>query len=276
MRGKTITVLIGLLVLESQAMSAQPQQDPLQKALDKCAKQHAAIRDMTVIQEITLPSPEGTITAQQISYEKGDKSRMEMTMQPPPGEDSASVPVDLRRVTTVSDGATTWLISPMTGKQQVPDKNDPSTANCWGLKFENARVAGSETVDGHECWIVETGRPDSITDRYWLDKAKLDVLKGESKDREGHVLRWELSDFQPVLGSFEYPHKMEVFNGDTLVASVTVKNITLNTGLADSLFDPDRVEVNKTDMEEMLRRLMQQQGEDTTMVVPDSVGPRFK
>jgi outer membrane lipoprotein-sorting protein len=180
----------------------------------------------------------------------------------------------LGKVTTISDGKITWLISPMTGKQQVPDKDDPSSANCWGLKFENAKVTGSEAVNGHECWIVESSKKDSMTDRYWLDKAKYDVLKGESRDQDGHVLLWVLSDFQPLSGGFEYPYKMDVFSGDTVVASMSVKNITVNTGIADSLFDPDKVDAQKTDVQEMLRRLLEQQGADSA--APDTTEPPKK
>jgi len=256
--------LLGLFMLAARPLFAEPGHDALQKALDKCARQHTAIHDMTVVQEITIPSSEGTIRAEQKSFEKGEKSRMEMTMQPPAGADTSNVPPGLGKVTTISDGKNTWLVSPMTGKQQIPDKGDPSSANCWGLKFESAKVTGSETVDGRDCWIVESTKPDSISDRYWLDKAKFDVLKGESKDSEGHLLRWTLSDFRPLSAGFDYPYKMEVWSGDSVVASMGVKNIEVNTGLADSLFDADKVEVNKTDMDEMLRRLMQQQGADTT------------
>ncbi|HEY3294055.1 MAG TPA: hypothetical protein VGL38_01310 [bacterium] len=274
----TIRVLLpAVLLLSGGSLFAQAGQDALQKALDKCSRQHTDIHDMTIMQDITIPSPEGTITAEQKSFEKGDKSRMEMNMLPPPGADTSMMASGMGKVTTISDGRNTWLISPMVGKQQIPEKGDPSSANCWGLKFENARVAGSETVNGRECWIVESGRPDSINDRYWLDKAKFDVLKGESKDGEGHVLRWMLSDFRPVLGHYDYPYKMEVFSGDTVVATMTVRTIAVNTGLSDTLFDADRIEVKKSDMEEMLRQLMQQQGGDTAQEpMPDSTEPPKK
>jgi len=195
-----------------------------------------------------------------------------MTMQPPAGADTSAASPSLGTITTISDGKTSWLISPMTGKQEGPDKGDPSSANCWGLKLEKARVTGSETIDSRDCWVVESGKPDSITDRYWLDKAKYDVLKGESKDQEGHILRWSLSDFRPILGAYEYPYKMDVLSGDTVVASMVVKTVTVNTGLADSLFDPDKVEVKQSDLQEMLRKLMEQQGADST-AAPDSILP---
>jgi len=273
MRFKIVAGLIGVAMLAAPVM-ADSGQTALQKALDKCARQHAAIKDLTILQQITIPSPDGTIMAQQTSYEKGDKSRMEMTMQPPAGADTTAMPPGMGKVTTISDGIKTWLISPMMGKQEVPEKNDPSSANCWGLKLQSAKVAGSETVGDRDCWIVESGKQDSISDRYWLDKAKFDVLKGESKDTEGHVLRWMLSDFRPVIGGFDYPYKMEVYSGDTVVATMAVQNITTNTGLSDTLFDADRVVVKQSDMEEMLRHLMEQQGGDSGMpVMPDSTEP---
>jgi outer membrane lipoprotein-sorting protein len=271
----SILLLSVVLLTASYSALADNGQDALQKALDKCARQHTEIRDMTIIQEITIPAPDGTLNAEQKSYEKGEMSRMEMTMKPPAGADTSGMPPSMGTITTISDGKSTWLISPMTGKQEVPEKGDPSSANCWGLKFEQAKVTGSETIDGRECWIVESGKPDSITDRYWLDKAKYDVLKGESKDQEGHILRWSLSDFRPILGAFEYPYKMDVLSGDTVVASMTVSSVAVNTGLADSLFDPDKVEVNQSDLQEMLRKLMQEQGQDSTEA-PDSAEPPQK
>ena len=37
-----------------------------------------------------------------------------------------------------------------------------------------------------------------------------------------------------------------------------IKSLEINKGLSDDLFDPDKVKVEKSDMQEMMKKMMQQ------------------
>jgi hypothetical protein len=39
-----------------------------------------------------------------------------------------------------------------------------------------------------------------------------------------------------------------------------VKTVTVNTGVADTLFDPDKVEVKGPNMQELMQKMQEQQG----------------
>jgi hypothetical protein len=47
------------------------------------------------------------------------------------------------------------------------------------------------------------------------------------------------SDHRPLVDRFFYPHRQEVFADGKLLLRVEVRSVTVNSGLAPELFDPD-------------------------------------
>ncbi len=48
------------------------------------------------------------------------------------------------------------------------------------------------------------------------------------------------------------------------MSTVVVKSVEINKGLSDNLFDPNKVEIKSpVDMQEMMKRMMQEQGADS-------------
>jgi len=46
------------------------------------------------------------------------------------------------------------------------------------------------------------------------------------------------------------------------VSTFLVKSLEINKGLSDELFDPNKVKVKKFDMQEMMKKMMQEEEED--------------
>jgi len=47
------------------------------------------------------------------------------------------------------------------------------------------------------------------------------------------------SEHRPLAGAFFFPHRQEAFVDGKLLVLIVVRSVTVNTGLADSLFDPE-------------------------------------
>jgi outer membrane lipoprotein-sorting protein len=257
MRTGIAILLIGLFasVIAPVSVRAADWPDALKNAQARCEQIHAAIKDLTIEQDMTASTPQGEINAEQKIYQKGDKSRMEMTMHMPgaPGADGMKSVI-------INDGADAWMISPMTGKQKLPPeqaRQQQITRDCWGFTPANSRITGSDTLAGHECWLVEFTE-DSVTHTLYLDKNSL-LVRGGLATEGGVTVRWQLSDFRKVLDGYEHPYRIEVFDGSQLLSTMTVKSVTVNTGLSDALFDASKEEVPPNNMEEMMRKMLEQQ-----------------
>jgi outer membrane lipoprotein-sorting protein len=254
--------LMGLLLalVVPGALHAEEWPAVLKDAQAKCETIHADIKDLTIVQDMVTSTQQGEITADQKIYQKGDRSRIEMTMHMPsaPGMDGMTTLV-------INDGQDTWMISPMTGKQKLaPEqaRQQQMPRDCWGFTPANSKITGSDTLAGHQCWTVELTQ-DSITHKLFLDKKSLTVLGGVASE-QGTTVRWQLSDFRKVAGEYEHPYKIEMFDGSQLLSTMNVKTVTANTGLPDSLFDASKEEAPQSNMEEMIKKMMmQQQSPDT-------------
>ena len=182
--------------------------------------------------------------------------------------------MDSLHTVVIDDGHDTWMINPFSGKTKLDDADAARQElphDCWGFTPQNARITGEATAQGRSCYLVELNR-DSVTHTLWLDKETLTVLEGESRDGEGKV-RWVLSDFRPVTAEYRHPYKVEMFEGEQLLSTMTVRSVTVDAGLADELFDAERVEPPALDMQELMRRAMEAQGamEADSLLVPDSL-----
>jgi outer membrane lipoprotein-sorting protein len=257
MRYVMIGMLTVLLGLSASTLRAEEWPTILRDAQTRCERQHALIRDMTLHQSITTASDQGPVQSQQTVYEKGKQSRMEMTMQ---AGDSTNPPMT---ITVISNGTQAWMISPYTGKRQMPEadtRQHNAGTDCWDFTPANSSIGGSDLLQGHDCYIVNLNK-DSVQHRLWLDKTSLNVLQGISFSGTDSV-RWVLSDFRKIIGDYEYPYKVEMFDGDEVINTMLVESVAVNMALSDTLFDPDKVQVGQVDMQKLLEQMFQ--GQDST------------
>ncbi|MFZ5433616.1 MAG: outer membrane lipoprotein-sorting protein [Calditrichota bacterium] len=224
----------------------------------QCDEQQAAIHDITVVEEMVAHTPDGEMAATQTLYRKGEKSRMEMVVH------KNVMGMENMQTIVINSGDKAWMFNSFTGKTEMdPEDADQASdfQDCWGFTPENSKVVGSGEAQGRDCWIVDMVR-DSVQHKLWLDKERLFVIQGESHDEEAGI-RWALSDFRKINGKFDYPHKIEMFDGDEPVSTMTVTSVKINDGLADDLFDPEKVEMKTVDMEELMKQMMQEAEPDT-------------
>ena len=82
------------------------------------------------------------------------------------------------------------------------------------------------------------------------------MLKAESKTQRGVAVS-QLSDFRKVRGAFSMPFLHEVSINGVLQSKMVTKNVKINTGLSDDLFDASKLKSQGMSIEDMLKQGMQ-------------------
>jgi len=258
-----VVALISLLLGTGQALSAD-WPNVLKEAMAKCEKFKKEIKDMTIIREMKMVSPEEDMSSSQEvkNFYKGEKFRAEITMQMP------DMPKEMGGMTTIIiyDGKDTWMISLM-GKKKLPDEQSKQYQEeeicCWTRMFEKAKIVGTEKIGERECYVVKPGEEEeSSFARIWLDEKNLVIVKIESKETEGVIILWVGSDFRKVKGDWEMPYKTEMYWDNKLMSTTLVKSVEINKGLSDDLFNPDKVKIKGFNMQEMMEKMEQQSEEE--------------
>ena len=106
----------------------------------------------------------------------------------------------------------------------------------------NAKVTGSEIVDGHNCWVIElTAFVPEIAyqeQKLWVDQERNIPLREEMYAKSGTLLKkTELSDIQLINGRW-YPKKI-VFKDMLKEGTGTefiIEEIEFNVPIADYIF----------------------------------------
>lgn len=240
MNKRIISILLPL-ILSAPSLAAAP--DVLSEAKAKYSAFENSIQDMTLVIASEMA---GTNAASDVKlYRKGPKSRTEVTMALP----GTPAGVPSMKTILIDDGAQVWMISPFTGKTVLPrgEAQDPSSsAYGWDLLKDGATVAGEEVVDGRKTWIVQSLSSSAAFSKMWLDAKSFALVKAEKDTPEGKMLL-ENSNFEKV-GDWELPYLTRVsVNGRPTVTS-KIQSVALNQGLADDLFDADKVEAPGMDM----------------------------
>jgi hypothetical protein len=97
------------------------------------------------------------------------------------------------------------------------------------------RVAGrSVTVIG-----AKPGERD--TPSVWIDPeyGVVRFIRRERLPKGEGLIDLAFSEHRPLAGAFFFPHRQEAFVDGKLLVLIVVRSVTVNTGLADSLFDPE-------------------------------------
>ena len=197
---------------------------------------------MHMVQEMKTLATDQPITVEQTVYTKGTKTRVEMKM-PLPLDSAGGEPQTMQTI-MINDGSNAWIFSPLGEKKQLSPEEakqyEPSR-NCWGFFPDNARVIGSDSAQGRDCYIVEL-EDEGVLTRLWLDKSDFIPVQGQTHDSTGAMqYHWVHSDFHKIRGQWEYPYMTKMYNGDTLTVQMSVTSLEVNQGLSDELFNPDSV-----------------------------------
>lgn len=233
------------------------------------------IKDMTMEQEIVMNINDSNITgavSYMKMYTKGDKFRLETSVKLEGlGEQFGGA-----KSYMIKDGDDIWSISPYTGKQKIdPSQIDVSKTeqNWWSFLPEKGEVKGIETINGVDCYMVDfLDNEETMFTSAWIDKKNLLMIRAEIIDPMGEISILMQSDFRKIYGDFKWPYKTEMYKDARLFMKMTVKKLTVNSGLPDSLFDPDNIKIeNKSfDMEQIMKMMQQQKKMDKTAFDDDN------
>jgi outer membrane lipoprotein-sorting protein len=260
-------VLLGAFALVAFAPAAGVSADwaDLSKQLTgRCAKFETEIKDMTADMEMKASTPQGEALMTMKTFVKGELFRGDIEMKKIPGGEGMPVGMEGMTMTVIGDGKEYWMVSSMMGKQQLPREEADKYATPWKCGEyipQSGKIVGSETVNGRDCHVVVAMEVTTEVAKIWLDKETLDLLKVEAnKEGEDHTVMF-FKDFRKVHGDLRYPYMSEIYQGEKLISTITVKTVEVNKGLADTLFDPDKVEVKGPNMQDMIKKMQEQQGQ---------------
>ncbi|MGD1048578.1 MAG: hypothetical protein ABR899_07500 [Candidatus Krumholzibacteriaceae bacterium] len=238
--------------------AAQTWAELSKRMTDDCAKFSRDIEDMTLTLDMSVPSSDGAMTSKSVLYRKGNRFRAEVSME---GMAEAGAPAGMAAMKTIviSDGTNVWIIAPMLGKSQIPPDEGKKYSGQWTCSDyipADAQVIGSETIDGRACYVLSVLDASSDVAKLWIDQKDLSLLKMVGKEKEGEAMTALFSDFRKIVGDLDLAYKTELYSGGDLIMTTTITSVEINKGLADDLFDPDKVKVEGADMLKMMKQAM--------------------
>lgn len=261
-----LVVSVTLFFAIGQGFS-QSLSDILRKAESNYINFNQNFKDMSIVFDAKIYTPEGAMTSEMKLFTKGEKSRSEIVMQFP---EAAGMPEGMGSMQTIIifDGQDTWMISPFVGKnkltaRQAEEQMQYQTGmNWWRSISDKAKYVGIERINNRECYVLEIeAEGASLYSRIWVDKNNLFLVQTESKNDSRETMRMIFSDFRKIKDNWELPFKAEGFMDEVPMLTILLKSFEINQGLSDDLFDVDKVEVSGPNIQEMMQNLMQQ-GED--------------
>ncbi len=193
---------------------------------------------------------------------KGAKYRVETVTSTPAGTSGGRMP-DMTTI-IVCDGKETWMVSPFAGKRRIDgaEAQDYSPHLDWTDRLKGRLVLlGKEKVGGRSAWVIEVKQDEKAPgieafSKVWIDTSNYWMLKAESKTQRGVAVS-QLSDFRKVRGAFSMPFLHEVSINGVLQSKMVTKNVKINTGLSDDLFDASKLKSQGMSIEDMLKQGMQ-------------------
>ena len=258
-----LVVSVILFSVIAQGFS-QSLSDILKKAESNYKNFNQDFKDMAMVFDAKIYTPEGEMITEMKLFTKGEKSRSETLMKFP---ESAGMPEGMGSmlVIVISDGQDTWTISPFVGKkklttEQAEEQMQYQTGmNWWRSISDKANYIGIERINNRECYVLEIeAGGDSLYSRIWVDKNNLFLVQTEGKNDSGETMRMIFSDFRKIKGNWELPYKTEGFLDEVQMMTILLKSFEINQGLSDDLFDVEKVEVSGPNMQEMMQNMMQQ------------------
>ncbi len=264
-RWSVILLVVSVILFSAIGQGfSQSLSDILREAESNYKNFNQNFKDMAIVFDTKIYTPEGEMTSEMKLFTKGEKSRSEIKMQIP---EAAGMPEGMRSilVVVIFDGQDTWMISPFMGKKKLTNVQAEEQMyyqmgmNWWKSISDKAKYIGIERVNNRECYVleIETGGA-SLYSRIWVDKNNLFLVQTEGKNDSGQTMRIIFSDFRKIKDNWELPYKTEGLMDEVQMMTILLKSFEINQGLSDDLFDVNKVEVSGPNIQEMMQNLMQQ------------------
>lgn len=231
-----IFVVVGGLSIEAKEGFSFNVQRLIEEAKAKCTRFEKRIEDMSICQQIIefSPTKEKEIVSEIKLFKKKKKWRLESAIIKPLLQGKKTI--------LIHDGRDTWMITSL-GKRRLSaeeSKNIQLEGNWWNLMTEKAKIVGTESLNGRECYIIGLKEGNSPITRMWIDKKDLVLIKAKGISGKDKILIWEYSDFREVDRDWKIPYKTEIYLNNEIVSTVLTEYIEINKGLPDELFDPNK------------------------------------
>jgi outer membrane lipoprotein-sorting protein len=242
MRKNTLLFATALLLMSS-GLFAQDIAELAQKFQTRYGKLEKQIKDMTMVQEITMYTDKENIVSNATYYYKGDKFRLDTKI-------NTGKETNMNMETTILfDGTDTWMIAPFLGKKKLSEKDQAKyqkdkSWQWWNDLSKNAQIIGTEKIGARNCYIIqyippkENKKEQIPFDKMWIDMDNLVQVKAEMIVEKGQKVIAMYSDFRKVPGNWEMPFKTEIFaeKDNKQITTVIVKSVEVNKGVNDTLF----------------------------------------
>jgi len=242
--GWKIRAFLTVVLLASAAVGVQAAEPRavLDRFLARIAG--AAVRDLTLEQDLTVFNPEGRAAfatgSQRVVVKLPDLQRIEQTVD---GRREVRVPARGRSWRRAADGTVSEL--PQDRGQVIAlalplhRKTDEVLAEWRTLgirddRSHQARMAGrTVTVIGAQAG--ERDRPAA-----WVDPeyCVMRFVAREAVDAGSVLTDIVFSEFRPLVGALFFPHRQETFRSGKLIVRLLARSVSVNTSPPDSLFDP--------------------------------------
>lgn len=246
-RVSRIFFLLLVLLTSSPAASADDVPTILEKARIKYDQFERSVKDITVVQSAKAFTPQGESVTHMKMMKKGKKVRVENTLTIP---EAAGLPAGSgsMRTITISDGENAWIFRPGGRKDRLPAEKVgrmPGAGFWWEAVVKNGRVSGLETIRGRECYVIEIAEEQGAPFRkLWLDVSSLVQVQADIVGPNGMHGKVEFSEFHEIAPGFEIPYITRTIAAGRVMSEVIVTSVQKDTGLDDSLFEPDKTSLD--------------------------------
>lgn len=267
---RTIAVLMALILCQAALPAgwslsagvglAEDIGDIVAKLQAKYGKYEKLVKDLTMSMDVTVANGKNTMTSENTMYYKEPKFRMDSKVNM--GQSGAMT------TTIVFDGDEMWMVSPM-GTHKLGDKDQvkydrDKSWRWWSYLTENGTVTSSETVDGHDCWVIEFPQADEKAknqarphfSKLWLAKDVLVQVKAEVLTEKKKKAVIVYSDIKPAIGKMEMPYKTETFVDGKLASTAVIRSVEYNKNLPDELFSAAKAKSENKGLGGMLKGIV--------------------
>jgi outer membrane lipoprotein-sorting protein len=99
----------------------------------------------------------------------------------------------------------------------------------------------TRVTPGRTITVIGAQPGERATPAVWLDPeyGVVRFIRRERLPKGEGLVDVAFSEHRPLAGAFFFPHRQEAFVDGKLLVLIVVRSVAVNTGLSDSLFDPD-------------------------------------
>lgn len=239
MNKKIVVSSLAVTVLFAGSLFSVTWEEITKKAQSAYANYDKEIKDMNVKQETRVYSDKGAVVSSSAMtmLKKGSKFRVEMII----GQKSETSTVIL------NDGKDSWMSMPLMGKKKISSSENQyqDKSDWWKFNYKNPKIKGIEKIDGRDCYAVEFEKDKNKPfTKMWIDSKNFALLKCESPMQDKTAVI-KFLDLKKLKDKWEYPYRTEMSVDGKLFSVTVVKELKINQGIQDDMFNPDKLEDKK-------------------------------